>query len=68
MFAVETKEKIMRTYSLNELFRLTRRELLTLRAKIAAELSDLCGPERLVALENLRLLRIVLAHPRPAPS
>ena len=68
MFAVETKETNMRAYSLNELFRLTRCELLALQAKIAVELPDLLAAERLIALENLRRLRIVLAHLRPAPS
>ncbi len=58
----------MRAYSLNELFHLTRCELLALQAKIAVALPDLSGSERSVALENLRLLRIVLAHPHPAPS
>jgi len=58
----------MRAYTLNELFRLTRYDLLALQAEIAVQLSDPSESERFVALENLRLLRIVLARQRPAPS
>jgi hypothetical protein len=68
MSAVETKETNMRAYSLNELFRLTRTELLTLHAKIATELPALSDTDRLIAEDNLRKLRFVLARSRPAPS
>jgi hypothetical protein len=62
MFAVETKETIMRAYSLNELFRLTRTELVALHAKIAVELlaKPVNSPERQTALGNLRLIRRIL--------
>ena len=59
----------MRTYSLTELFCLTRNELFALHAKIVAELAALPeGAEgRLAALDNLRLIRCALARHRPAP-
>jgi hypothetical protein len=69
MVAVETKETKMRTYSLTELFYLTRSGLFALHAKITAELAVL--PEdaegRPVALDTLRLIRRALARHRPAP-
>jgi len=68
VFAVETKETNMRAYSLNELFRLTRTELLALHAKIAALFPMLSEFDRAVARENLRLIRRVLARPSCAPS
>ncbi|HEX3666798.1 MAG TPA: hypothetical protein VHU23_16355 [Rhizomicrobium sp.] len=58
----------MRAYSLIELFNLTRAELFTLHAKITAELPWLCESDYHVALENLRNIRCVLAHPRWSPS
>jgi len=57
----------MRAYSLSELFTYTRAELFALHAKIAAELPVLSGGRYATALENLRRLRRVLAHPRSAP-
>jgi hypothetical protein len=62
------KETKMRAYSLIELFTLTRTELFALHARIAAELPMLSDPDRETALENLRKLRRVLAHPRCAFS
>lgn len=57
----------MRAYSLNELFRLTRAELFALHARITAEVPTLCETDREVALDNLRKLRRVLAHPQNVP-
>ena len=56
----------MRAYSLNELFRLTRNELFDLHAEIVRELANLpeASGDRVIAFENLRLIRRVLAHPR----
>ena len=53
----------MRVYSLNELFRLTRKQLFDLHAEIVAELSKLPepSPDRQLAFANLRLIRQVLA-------
>ena len=68
MSAVETKETTVRAYSLNELFRLTRTELLALHAKIATELPAHSDTDRITALESLRKIRFVLVHPRPGPS
>jgi hypothetical protein len=71
MFAVETKETNMRANPLNELFRLTRAELLALYAEIAAELASVpeMSTDREIALNNLRDIRRVLAlKPRgPGP-
>jgi hypothetical protein len=64
--AVETKEMKMRAYSLDELYRLTRSELFALHAKIVADLPALCDADRTVALDTLRKLRRVLAHPANA--
>jgi hypothetical protein len=60
----------MRAYLLNELFRLTRNELFALHAEIVRELDDIPedSAELVVAFENLRLIRRVLAHPHFAPS
>ena len=58
----------MRAYSMNELFFMTRRELFDLHARIAAVLPALPEPEREFALENLRGIRRVLAHPLKGPS
>jgi hypothetical protein len=59
----------MRTYSLTELFYLTRNELFALHARVVAELSAL--PEdaegRLAALDTLRLIRRALSRHRLAP-
>ena len=59
----------MRSYSLIELFSLTRNELYALRAEITADLARLPenSPDRLVALENLRLIRAALGWRGPAP-
>lgn len=63
MSAVETKETNMRAYSLNELFRLTRTELLALHTRIVAELASLreTSIDRATALDNLRNIHRVLA-------
>ena len=58
----------MRAYSLSELFNLTRDELFALHARIVVELPQLTADDHAVALENLRRIRRVLAHPRFAPS
>jgi hypothetical protein len=58
----------MRTYSLTELFNLTRAELFALHAVIVAELAgitDAC--QRDIVLGNLRLIRRALAQRRPVP-
>ncbi len=70
MSAVETKETNMRAYSLNELFRLTRTELLTLHAKIVAELASLTRdtPDHAQALINLRNIRQVLFQRKFSPG
>jgi hypothetical protein len=70
MYAVETKEIRMRVYSLEELFRLTRTELFALHHRIAAARMQLpeSGPERLVALANLRNIRQTLAQPNLTPT
>ena len=59
----------MRTYSLTELFCLTRSELFALHAEITAELTRLPddSPDRLTALNTLQLIRGALARHRPAP-
>jgi len=57
----------MRAYSLNELFCLTRAELFALHARIVAELPTLRESDRETALDNLRKLRHVLAHPQNVP-
>ena len=57
----------MRAYSLNELFCLTRAELFALHTRITAELPTLCETDRETALDNLRKLRRVLAHPQNVP-
>ena len=54
----------MRAYSLNELFRLTRNELLALHTEVAAEMAR--EPEkslqRLTGLDNLRSIRHALSQ------
>ena len=69
MSAVETKETNMRAYSLKELFRLTRTELLALHAKIVTELASLpeTCTDREIALSNLRNIRRVLTKFTIAP-
>jgi hypothetical protein len=59
----------MRSYSLNELFRLTRHELFALHAEIVALQAGLPddAPERHIALATLRLIRRVLARPALTP-
>jgi hypothetical protein len=54
----------MRAYSLNELFHLTRNELFELHAKIVRQLADMPedSAKQMVAYENLRLIRRVLAR------
>lgn len=60
----------MRVYSLEELFRLTRAELLGLHHQIARALAQLPegSPERLTALTNLRNIRRALARPNLTPK
>ena len=58
----------MRAYSLSELFDLTRRELFALHARIVSELPTLSEADHKIALETLRRIRRVLAHPYYAPS
>lgn len=59
----------MKTYSISELFNLTRYQLFALHDGIIAELAPL--PEgdalRAVGLANLRRIRRVLAHSRLSP-
>jgi len=57
----------MRDYSLSELFNFTRAELFALHTRITAELPTLCEADRETALDNLRKLRRVLAHPQNVP-
>jgi len=57
----------MRAWTLNELFRLTRTELFSLHARLVAELPTLRAADRDVALDNLRKVRRVLAHPHFSP-
>jgi len=60
----------MHSYSLSELFRLTRRQLFALHAEIVAELARLPAegaPDGEVALANLRLIRRILAQPALTP-
>ena len=55
----------MRAYSVSELFNLTRTELFALHARIVADLMALPEAERVVALQNLRNIRRVLAQIKP---
>lgn len=59
----------MRTYLIQDLFRLTRAELFQLHAQILAELMALPedSPDRLIALDTLRLIRSFLARQGPVP-
>jgi len=59
----------MRVYTLIELFRLTRAELLGLYRDIAHDVAAMPDgdPERPVALANLQNIRTVLARPNLAP-
>lgn len=57
----------MRAYSLTELFCMTRAELFALHARIVAELPMLPESDLAVAVDNLRQIRCVLAHPALAP-
>jgi len=59
----------MRTYSLTELFRLTRAELLALHAETTKALASLPANDasRPVLLSTLRAIRRVLATPHPTP-
>jgi len=58
----------MQTYSLSQLFSLTRAELFALHAQISAELPTLPESDAELALENLRRIRRVLAMTRRTPS
>jgi hypothetical protein len=57
----------MQAFSINELCRLTRRELFVLHARVAAELPALPANsvERAIAFDNLRLIRSVLSERPP---
>ncbi len=58
----------MRTYSLTELFNLTRAELFVLHAMIVAELPGITDAgQRDLALGNLRLIRRALTGRGPSP-
>lgn len=59
----------MRSYTITELFCMTRAELFTLHSTIAAETLSLPegDPDHSVGLANLRLIRRALAHPKLAP-
>jgi hypothetical protein len=59
----------MRVWTLIELYRLTRAELLRLRREIIIRLRELPedSDERHIALENLQLIRRVLARPQLTP-
>lgn len=54
----------MRAYSLNELFRLTRNELLTLHAEVVAEMvgEPEDSPKRRIGHDNLRSIRHALSQ------
>jgi hypothetical protein len=57
----------MRTYSLTELFNLTRAELFALHAVIVAELAGITDAgQRDLALGNLRLIRRALGLRAPS--
>jgi len=60
----------MRVWTLNELFCLTRAELLALHHRIASRLDQLPegSDERDIALTNLRNIRRVLARPNLSPT
>ena len=62
-------EETMRVLTINELLRLTRRELCELAARITAELPHYPegSPELANALTNLRNIRWALARRGPAP-
>ena len=66
----EPKEAKMRTYTISELFRLTRAELMALQSQILAELAALPSnaPEREIALANLNAIRCALSRRRPEPK
>lgn len=59
----------MRTYSLNELLILTRRELFDLHTRIVAHMATLpeASADLATAWFNLRLIRSVLTRHGPAP-
>ena len=63
-------EEIMKAWTLNDLFRLTRAELFSLHREIVAELANAPegSPERDIALANLRLIARALALPNIAPG
>ena len=67
--ASETREEIMRIWTLIERFRLTRAELFGLHQEIVnapATMPD-SDPERPIALANLQNIRMVLARPSFVP-
>jgi len=59
----------MKSYSITELFGMTRNELFALDTRIFAKIADLpeADSSRAIGFANLRLIRRVLAHPRLAP-
>ena len=59
----------MKAYTLHELFRLTRTELLSLHREIAIAMAQTprSSADYTVALENLQRIRWVLAQPRLTP-
>jgi len=60
----------MQVWTLNELFRLSRAELFRLHAEIIAKLAELPegSAEYLAAIDNLRLIRRVLARALLTPG
>ncbi len=60
----------MKVWTLNELFRLTRVELLGLHREVVTELANTAPetPEREIALGNLRRIAKVLSLPNVAPA
>ena len=69
MFAVKTKEKMMRVISQTELFRLTRAQLFSLLTQFQSVLADLPqgSPEYELALGTLNNIKIVLLRKAPSP-
>jgi hypothetical protein len=69
MFAVKTKEKMMRVISQTELSRLTRAQLFSLYTQIQVVLADLPqgSPEYEFALGTLNNIKAVLFRKAPSP-
>lgn len=69
MFAVKTKEKMMRVISTTELSRLTRAQLFSLLTQMRAVLADLPqgSPEYEFALGTLDNIKAVLFRKAPSP-